>query len=270
MLAALTGCTAGFVYNRIDWVVSWYVGGLVTLDEQQEEELRRLVQQTLRWHRQSQLPRYVALLEDLAAAADEPVTAVDLEGYYQRTVALFDDLLRQVVPAAVPLLRSLSPGQVAQLRESLAEDNDELWEEYAGETPERRAARRTKTALRVLQRFVGKLDGSQRAAVTAGLAPMHDVAESWLDWRRLWQERFLGLLAAPPSEPIMATALLDLALDPNQFDPPDYRQQVTANRAIVLGTLAKVSVGLGERQRERMRRKFREYAHDLQQLGEVG
>ncbi len=269
-LAVLTGCMAGFVYDRIDWVVSWYVGGLVTLDEQQEAELRRLVRQSLHWHRQTQLPRYVALLEEFAAAADEPVTAVDLERYYQRSVELFDDVLRQVVPAAVPLLLSLSPGQVAQLREGLAEGNDELWEEYAGETAERRATRRTKAALRVLQRFVGRLDAGQRAFVAAGLAPMHDVAVSWLDRRRLWQERFLGLLAAPPSGPVMAAALLDLALDPNQFDPPDYRRQVTDNRAVVLGTLAGLSAGFGGKQRVRLRDKFREYARDLQQLGEVG
>jgi hypothetical protein len=158
----LGGCTTGFVYNRLDWVVSWYVNGLVSLDDAQEAQLKSMVQQTLDWHRRSQLPRYVSLLEQLDRETDQPVTAQALERRYQEIGAMLDDFLRQVLPGAAGLLRTLTPEQIAELGESLTEDNEEIWDEFAGATPAVRQKRRARSTLRALRRFTGPLSSAQR------------------------------------------------------------------------------------------------------------
>jgi hypothetical protein len=263
----LGGCTTGFVYNRLDWVVSWYVNGLVSLDDAQEAQLKSMVQQTLDWHRRSQLPRYVSLLEQLDRETDQPVTAQAFERRYQEIGAMLDDFLRQVLPGAAGLLRTLTPEQIAELGESLTEDNEEIWDEFAGATPAVRQKRRVRSTLRALRRFTGPLSSAQRAMVETHLTTMHDVSERWLDRRRHWQDRFLGLLQTPTFAAEFEAALLDLALNPDQFDSGDYRQKVDENRAIIMNMLAELTNSLSGRQRDHLGRKFNEYAADLRRIG---
>jgi uncharacterized protein (DUF2267 family) len=272
LLAAvvLAACTTGFVYNRLHWVVAWYVDGLVSLDAQQERQLRDIVDRTLTWHRQTQLPRYVALIEALESDKDSQVTAAMMEGRYQEMVAMLDDFLRQVLPDAAVLLRTLSPEQVDELQHNLEEDNEDLWEEYSGATPEARQKRRARSVLRVLQRFVGRLNSEQREAVESRLVLMHDVAPQWMERRRHWQSRFLAILRQRPRDEGFAEALRDMALNPNQFDPPDYRRRVEENRGITLQMLADLINDLDDRQRGHLGRKFEEYAKDLQAISSGG
>lgn len=263
---SVTACTAGFVYNRVHWVVSWYVNGLVSLDEPQEQRLRDIIQRTMDWHRQTQLPKYVALLDELDRQTDGVVTPEDMEARYQEMSALFDVFLRHVIPDAAGLLGTLSPEQVSELAANLEEDNEELWDEYAGSTPETRAKRRTKSALRVLQRLTGKLDQEQRAGVEARLATMNDLSDEWMERRRHWQARLVELLRSRPSADRLEAALRDLALDPNQFDTPRYREGVEENRRIIVSMVADVTNSLNDRQRAHLGRKFVEYRDDLQAI----
>jgi hypothetical protein len=263
----VTGCTAGFVYDRLDWVVSWYVNGLVSLDEPQERQLRDIVRRTLTWHRDTQVPRYVDLLERLDRETDAPVTPEYLESRYQEMVGFLDDFTRHVVPEAAPLLRTLDAGQIAELGENLAEDNEEMWEEFAGADPDRRRKRRERSAVRAIQRFTGTLSGAQKALVAERIAGMADVSEQWMERRRNWQESFLGLLRNPPPGAGFETALRDLALEPDRFDTREYRGKVEANRAVVMTMMAEITNGLSDRQRDHLGRKFTEYAADLRRIG---
>lgn len=261
----LAGCTSGLVYDRVDWIVAWYVDGFVTLDDAQDERLSGLVAETMDWHRRTQLPRYVELLDALAAEADRPVDAATVARRYAEVEDLLDVLVVRVTPGAAALLAGLTPAQREELAASFAEDNEELREEYSGSTPQEREARRTRAAIKALQRFYGRLSPAQRALVTARLAPLADVSEQWLERRQHWQERFLGILAAPPAGGL-AQALRDLALDPDQFDTPGYREQVEANRRAVFAMLAELSATLSPDQRRHMRRKLEGYSKDLRAI----
>jgi hypothetical protein len=269
-IVLLPSCTTGLVYNRIDWVVSWYVNGLVSLNEGQEAELHRMVHQTMEWHRQSQLPAYVTFLERLSAESARPSSAATMEARYQQVSRYMDDLVRQVMPEAASLLRTLSAEQRLELRENLEEANQELWDDYGGATPEERAQRRYKNALRTLQRFVGRLNEEQRRGVSAQLATMHDVSGLWIERRRAWQARFLKLIESPPPGQAFVSALENLAINPNQFDDADYRRKVEDNRRIIMQMLSGLSGDLDQRQRARLQERFLDLAEDLQRIAEGG
>ena len=53
------------MYNRLDTLAAWYVGNLVSLDDQQRSNLRAWLAQTLEWHRESELGRYAQFLREL-------------------------------------------------------------------------------------------------------------------------------------------------------------------------------------------------------------
>jgi len=268
-VTVLSSCT-GIVYNRVDWVVSWYVSDLVTLDGRQKVALSRLVDKTMAWHRETELPRYVTLLERLAAESGQPFGAAALEAHYQEVSRLLDDFARRAAPDVAGFLRTLNRDQVREMRGNFAEANEELWEDYGGATAAERSTRRTKNAVRALQRFTGRLTGEQRRLLASNLSRMHDVSPQWLERRRHWQERFLELVDAPPAENTFAEALLDLALNPNQFDDADYRRKVDENRLIVMKTLSELSRSFTLQQRNRLRDRFLDLAQDLQKISDSG
>lgn len=270
VLAGLSACTTGFVYNRLDWVVAWYVDGLVSLDDKQEDRLHDIVRRTLVWHRQSQLPRYIALFDEMAVEADRPVSAERLEARYQQVAGFLDDFLRHVLPDAAGLLATLTDEQISELMKNVEEDNEDIWDEFAGDTPEVRQKRRVKNAVRSLQRFVGRLSADQSVLVESRLGRLHDVSDQWMERRRHWQGRFFDVLRSVPGGPPLEAALLDLAMNPDQFDTGDYRRRVDGNRRLIMSMIAELSEGLTPRQRKHLRQKFEEYADDLRKMAAEG
>jgi hypothetical protein len=268
-LAVVGACSSGFVYNRLDRIVSWYVNGLVSLEDAQERQLRVAVSRTLDWHRATQLPAYIRVLEEMAEEAGAPLSAARLEQRYQQVSVWIDAFLRHANPDVAALLRTFSAEQVSELAESLAEDTEDLEEDYAGRTAEIRHEQRVRGAIRALQRFTGRLSAEQRELVARRLAGMHDVSGEWLERRRHWQERFLLLLRADSRDAAgFEAALLDLVLHPDQFDTPGYRRRVEENRGIVVTMVAELSTTFTPRQHERSAQKFRDLAGDLQEIAE--
>jgi hypothetical protein len=181
-------------------------------------------------------------------------------------VELWDVLLVRLVDDVAPLLRGLTSEQRSELFDNLAEDNEELWEEYAGSTSQMRRQRRSKATIRILQRFMGRLTDEQKSTVHAGLDGMHDVAEEWLARRQNWQANFRALLEGTAAGAEFTTALRDLVLRPDQFDTVAYRRKVADNRERVFVMLAELTGQMTTTQRDRMGRKLREYASDLDEL----
>jgi hypothetical protein len=261
---------AGFFYQRLDWLAVWYANGMVTLTDEQEQRLRNTVRDGVAWHRTTQLPRYRALLEEIDRDTDGMMTADQVAQHYDEMVGLWDVLLTRMVEDAAPLLRSLTPEQRDELFENLAEDNEDLRDEYAGSTPELRRKRRSKATIRAVQRFTGGLTEPQKAFVNASLDGMHDLAEEWLTRRRAWQLQFRAVLDSPADGTAFAAALRDLALRPDQFDSVEYRRKVSENRQMVFDMLAQLTGQLTPAQRDRMGRKLRGYAADLDELTQPG
>ena len=57
----LSACTSGFVYNRLDWLIPWYVDGYVDLTRAQRDVLRAQLEPRLAWDREEELARQQAL-----------------------------------------------------------------------------------------------------------------------------------------------------------------------------------------------------------------
>ena len=74
-LSSLIACSGTtFVYNRLDTILPWYVDDYVDLNGRQQDQLDEILEPFLRWHRQQELPQYVALLNEVDTTLDRPVT----------------------------------------------------------------------------------------------------------------------------------------------------------------------------------------------------
>src|SRR5687767_11094408 len=111
-LLALGACTGQFVYNRLDFIIPFYVGQRVTLDEPQEVQLKLVVREFTSWHRSSQLTRYSAFLRELARDSEQPTTRAQIEAASRSMETFWFDMVREALPEGSQWLRSLSREQV--------------------------------------------------------------------------------------------------------------------------------------------------------------
>lgn len=266
--AIVGGCiSTRFIYNQLDWFITWQLSGYFDLEKEQSQQLRATVSRQLEWVRVEQLPAYAELLRAIAGEAGTgELTPSRWEAIYAQMIALFDEFLRHVIPDAVAFLSTLSDDQVEYMIEKLQEENEELAREYSGRTPEQRQRRREKAIIKGMQRFTGRLNGDQKALVSSAVASMYDNSEEWLLGRRLWQQDFRRLLLERPPTPEFEARLLEISIDPNYMDAPEYRAKVEANQRIVLGMMADIIVSLDDKQRQRFQDRMNGFADDFDNL----
>src|SRR5215207_7755294 len=97
LAASAAGC-AKLVYNRLDTLAAWYVGNLVSLDEQQRSTLRTWLAQTLEWHRESELGRYARFLREFASEIRRPSSRANYQQALERVEGFAADFTAQTAP----------------------------------------------------------------------------------------------------------------------------------------------------------------------------
>lgn len=263
----LAACsTTRFAYNQLDWIIVWYLNGYFSLDEAQEEQLRDAVARNLEWHRRTQLPKYAEYLRQLERDVAGPVSPETLEQRFEQAIEFWDAAIDRMLPDVSSFFLTFTDEQVDEFIENLEDNNQELWDEYAGETPEQRMQRREKAAFKGFKRVVGRLSDDQKELIRAYLANMHDVSEYWIESRRKWQRDFRDLIKERPAEPEFSERLTALMLDPNRTDDPRYRDRVDENRRIFVEMTSALSAVLTEKQRDRFAKLVSGFARDFEVL----
>lgn len=266
----LGGCVLRIVYEQLDWLTIWYIESYVPLDSRQKQQARTMVRRNLAWHRANELPEYAALTRDLLAQTGQSFTTEDVAARYDTVVQLWDRFLVQVVPDAGALFESLSDRQVEALFEKLARENAELAKEYSGKTPAVRRARQDKAIIRAFRQFTGPLTREQQALVRARTLEFDDSSPEWLARRAAWQAEFREVLAERDSTGTFLTEFSNLVLNPNQFDSPTYRRQVTENQQRAFSLVAEVLNSLNARQQAHLRSRLETYLADINALMQAG
>lgn len=258
--------TTRFAYNQLDWVIVWYLNGKFSLDEAQEEQLRDSVTRNLEWHRRNQLPEYAVFCRQLERDASGVLTAELLEARFERMMELWDEFIRHALPDVSAFFLSLSDDQVDEFIENLGDENQDLWDEYGGETPGERIERREKAAFKGFKRVVGRLTDEQKEVIRSYMANMHDVSEYWIESRRRWQLDFRDLVKERPAEPEFTERLTALMIDPNRTDDPAYREKVDENRRTFIAMTVAVAEVATDQQRERVSKRLQNFARDFEIL----
>lgn len=263
----LTGCsTTRLMYNQLDWVIVWYLNGFFSLNEEQEAQLRESVARNLEWHRTTQLPEYAKFCRELDQELNGNLSAEILERRYEKMIELWDEFILQTLPDVSAFFLSLDQAQLDEFIENLEENNEELWEDFAGESAEERLERRQKQAIKGTKRVVGRLTGDQKELIRAYMANMHDVSVEWMAGRKAWQSDFRALMIERPPEPAFTESLTKFMIEPNREDAPAYRQKVDENRQTVFAMMTALSEQFTDKQRARLSKRLNNYAKDFELL----
>jgi hypothetical protein len=169
-LLGLSGCsTIKVVYNNSDDLIYWWLDGYADLQGEQKQFTRDALTDLQRWHRQQQLPEYVALLKRMQAMAPNDITPAQVCAVTEDMKTSFVTLLRFVEPANTKLAVQLKPEQLRSIRQRFDKTNKTWKEDWLDPNAEDRLRFRIKQATNRLEDFYGHLDKPQR-----------DVLHKWL------------------------------------------------------------------------------------------
>lgn len=195
LLCAATACSnVQLGYNYADTFSLYYLDSYLDLDAQQEQQAADSLQALFAWHRKNELPVYAEHLSTAQQQVLQQLTLEQLYGHNEFIRATLQRTSLQAAPMLADLLLSLSPAQVAYLRQQLHQSNAEFRQEKLAGTPEQQRQQRYDVLLEQLNDWFGELDAQQLALVRVANADWPADNQFWYAERLIRQQELLALV----------------------------------------------------------------------------
>lgn len=261
----LTSCSSTtFVYNRLDVILPWYLSDYVELDRAQKKQLDLLLQPFLTWHRQQELPRYLALLQRAEAMLDKPLTLAELDDLVaELEVAMNRIQERSLEDWLLPLGEELSEAQLAKFITVLEDKQQALEKEYLQRSEKAYHKETYKRFRRAFHTYLGRLTQEQRLVLNEAVASMKRADQLWLQERQAWIERLRCILQRDDN---WQQELREALAERQEIGSPEYQELFQHNFAVIKQTVVVLVNSRSERQDRRLRHKLTSLQRDMARL----
>lgn len=254
-------------YNNADWLVGYALDGYVTLDDAQQDLLKRRTRELLAWHRAHEMPRVAKLLDEAQRTLAGPVTAEQVLDLQMRLNARIAALGERAAPELAALALTLTPAQVDQFEDKLAAELAKLRREHAvgGRHARDTLEARLKRAVARAETWLGSATPEQRELLRTALAAQPEGAARWLDEREQRNREIVAVVRRiqheQPAQAVAAQWLREFFV--HLAEPPaERRARVAASRRANAELMAQVLNAATPAQRGVLVRKLRGYADD--------
>lgn len=263
LLLGLGGCSAKFMYNNLHLVLPWYIDDYISFTKAQKAIYKPALKSLHEWHRYEELPKYHATLDGLLAQMqgvelDPQALDASLEEFRMR----WAELVEQLTPTLTTLAHTLSEDQIAKLFDEMEKQSAERLSENEKETPEKRLKR----VRADLKGWIGKLSDSQEKLLQGYLEQVPNREPETVAAHREFQQTLRSLLAerdSPDFDVRFAVAMNNPLAGPEGQKLSALRDQ---SRMAAVGFYTALWSDLGDRQRERVRDKIKDYLSDIEDL----
>lgn len=262
-LLLLTGCGNTFLYNRLDWLIGWYVDDYVELSRAQEKVFQQRLRPVLDWHRREELALYAALLQQIEADSAAPLSADTVRDWSRQLLLALERIEARLWPLIHEIGADLDQAQMAGLLENIRARQRELEEEYLTRTDEEYAEDNFDRLRENLRDFLGPLSAAQEGQITRAAQAMRRLDQAWLEERRLWLKTLQRLSAR---EPGWQAALRTAWAQRKERRTPRYHAYRRHNMDIIHALVAAVLNARSARQNRHLQRELDSLRDDLQTL----
>lgn len=262
-LLFVASCTSALVYNRLDWLIPWYVNAYVDLTGEQRESLREQLTPLLQWHRREELASYQQLLQKIEAELEDPVTASQLQSWADELLQAVARTEETMLDLALEFGATISAEQMEEFIQSLYENQDEYEEEFLARTDEEYFKENTEHLQNLLKRFLGRLNAAQTKQLRQGVHSLKRFDALWLEDRRQWLQQLEPLLQRKPGwQEEVRTAHRQR----NDRRPAEYQQVLDHNTGLISQVMADILNSRTAKQRSNTRRELQDLQNTLQKL----
>ncbi len=263
-LLFLTSCSSTFLYNRLDWLIPWYVDDYVDLTRPQKKSLKQQLQPMLHWHRKEELARYLDLLagieEDLAA----PLDGSTVQGWVDEVSLAGARLEQHMLPLALEMGEQLSDAQMAEFLDSLWDRQADLEEEFLERDGAAYSEQTYENLAKNLRDFLGRLTAEQKLPLQEAAASLQRFDDAWLAERRAWSELLQRVLSKRRHD--WQQQIVAAMADRQQMQSAHYQAIYLHNQQIIMQAVADVLNSRTEKQSTHLQHELDDLRRGLQKL----
>lgn len=265
----IAGCGPRFIYPHLNWLIPWYIGGYISLDDTQKSMLQKRLLKQLEWHCRTQLPDYAMILRAMGREfgnPDQRLSYSKIYSYSNKVMKLWKDLMQQIGPDIADLLITASDEQIAELFDNLAEQNREFREEYVDLPIEKLTENRNKRMIKRLKYWISNPTSEQKSAISVWSEQIVPVSEDWLQNREILQAEARRLLSRRSSDLKFRADLLQFIVNPESLRSPAYQAKIESNLETTIRFIIKLDRLLTPGQRTRLLKRIESLAGDFDKL----
>lgn len=202
--ALLQACSAvKIAYNQAPQLAYLYLDGYADFNEVQSLQVRTDLTKFMAWHRQTQLPGYIDLLQKIQQKMPQDITAVQACDVFadvrQKALALTD----YAEPATLSVAATLSPKQLTVMERKFAKGNATWREDYLEGSAKDLFEKRQKSAIKRTDMLYGSVTDKQRSLIAQQIEKSQfKAAQSYAERQRRQKDivQTLGKVIASPQD----------------------------------------------------------------------
>ena len=263
-LLLLSACSSTtFIYNRLDFILPWYLDDYAQLNSEQDIYLEELISPFLAWHRSEELPRYLLILEQIDSSLERQLGPDDVADIAAQLEAAWYRLEGEALDWLLDLGAKLSDEQVQDFLEELQEQQSEYEKKYLKRPEEDFREDSYDSLLDSMQDYLGRLDSKQRAVLREASEGLMRSDLTWLTERAAWLQR-LGVMMQ--REPGWQQRIRDASAAKNETVSAEYLRIYEHNTRLIYRAVADTLNSRSSKQDGRLRGKLDALREDLQIL----
>ena len=163
-LLTLGACSAiKLAYNQSPDLAYWYFDGYVDFNEVQSRQIKSDLDALQAWHRQTQLPGYIALLQKTQNQIRGEITAPEACLLYADVRRQAITLYQQAEPSFAALVVTLQKDQLDNMQDKFKKTNADFRDDFMEGSAASLRAFRIKQLTKRFENLYGKLDDKQLA-----------------------------------------------------------------------------------------------------------
>lgn len=260
----LAGCSSTtFVYNRLDFILPWYLDRYVDLDRDQSQVFDAQLDQLLNWHRREELPRYVDFLDDVDRNLASPMSVEQFQSYTDRAEQAWFRVRDPGLEQLLLLAESLTNEQIDDFIAVMNKKQAKYERKYLDRDDEEMREDAVENMEETLEDYLGRLKKPQVARLRAAAQELLRSDEVWLDERSAWTAELASALEREDGWQQHVTAIVkdwEANLD------PDVEALYDHNTKVVQAAIVDVVNARSDKQNKRLQKKLGELREDLQRL----
>ena len=163
---ALQACSAiKIAYNQSPQLAYLYLDGYADFNDAQAVQVKAELNKFQAWHRQTQLPIYIELLQKVQQKIPQDMTEKQACDIYAEVRQKALSMIDFAEPATARLMSSLKPEQLAVMERKFAKGNSTWREDYLEGNAKDIAEKRQKSAIKRADMLYGSVNDKQRALI---------------------------------------------------------------------------------------------------------
>ena len=262
-LIFLVGCSSTtFIYNRIDFLLPWYLESYVDLNQEQRQKLNELLEPFFEWHREEELPKYVKIIEDFESILDEKIELASIEAITHEVEQSWFRLEDNMIAWVIPMTRELSNEQITEFLQTMQTKTAQNENKYLSRNLQTYQNDNYKRIRKNLRRFLGGMNKDQLDLIDIASKEMIRVDGQWIDNRKALIENLKVILKRGEGWE------LDLENITHRDDKvaSNYRRTYSHNIAVNERLFVEILNSRTEKQDKKLRSQLLRYKTDIKTL----